>query len=115
MTVAPPRPMRLRSTTSTLAPERAAAMAAYMPAAPEPMMSTSVSMSDHAAVDGDHPVDQALGMLQVGLGEHHGQPFLLQPGDHFGEPLRQRRRHAFERLVEQQHPGAAHQRAPERR
>jgi hypothetical protein len=41
ITVAPPRPIRLRSTSSTFAPARAAAMAAYIPAAPEPMTSTS--------------------------------------------------------------------------
>src|SRR4051794_41058916 len=42
MTVAPPRPMRLRSASSTSAPARAAAIAAYMPAAPEPMTRTSL-------------------------------------------------------------------------
>ncbi len=43
MTVAPPRPIRLRSASKTCAPRRAASIAAYMPAAPEPMTSTSVS------------------------------------------------------------------------
>src|SRR5688572_17911081 len=41
MTVAPPRPIRLRSTISTLAPARAAVMAAYIPAAPDPITRTS--------------------------------------------------------------------------
>src|SRR5688572_1796499 len=41
ITVAPPRPIRLRSTSSTFAPARAAVMAAYMPAAPDPITSTS--------------------------------------------------------------------------
>ncbi len=45
ITVAPPRPIRLRSASSTWAPPRAASIAAYMPAAPEPMTSTSVSMA----------------------------------------------------------------------
>src|SRR5262245_4435641 len=43
MTVAPPRPIRLRSIRNTEAPWRAAAIAAYMPAPPEPMTRTSVS------------------------------------------------------------------------
>src|SRR5919197_374527 len=41
MTVAPPRPIRLRSTSRTRAPARAAASAAFMPAAPAPMIRTS--------------------------------------------------------------------------
>src|SRR5688572_2862988 len=41
ITVAPPRPIRLRSTSSTLLPARAAVTAAYMPAAPDPMTRTS--------------------------------------------------------------------------
>ena len=43
MTVAPPRPIRLRSARNTLQPARAASIAAYMPAPPDPMIRTSVS------------------------------------------------------------------------
>ena len=43
MTVPPLRPMRLRSARMTSCPAFAASMAAYMPAPPEPMTSTSVS------------------------------------------------------------------------
>src|SRR5437764_14103740 len=43
MTVAPPRPIRLRSARKTLAPARSASIAAYMPAPPDPMIRTSVS------------------------------------------------------------------------
>src|SRR6476646_2154617 len=49
MTVAPPRPIRLRSTSSTRAPARAAAMAAYMPAAPAPMIRTSASTTESSS------------------------------------------------------------------
>jgi len=41
-------------------------------------------------------------------------PWPFQPGNHFREPVRQHRRHALERLVEQQQPGAAHQCARQR-
>src|SRR5689334_787769 len=41
MTVAPPRPICPLSTSNTVAPARAAAMAAYIPAAPAPTISTS--------------------------------------------------------------------------
>src|SRR5215475_262938 len=43
MTVAPPRPIRLLSTRKVLHPARAASIAAYMPAPPDPMIRTSVS------------------------------------------------------------------------
>ena len=43
ITVAPPRPIRLRSARNTEAPRRAASIAAYMPAPPDPMIRTSVS------------------------------------------------------------------------
>src|SRR5215831_8749356 len=43
MTVAPPRPIRLLSTRKALHPARAASIAAYMPAPPDPMIRTSVS------------------------------------------------------------------------
>src|SRR2546426_819944 len=43
ITVAPPRPIRLRSARNTLQPARAASTAAYMPAPPDPMIRTSVS------------------------------------------------------------------------
>src|SRR5215471_19029172 len=42
MTVAPPRPIRLLSSMNTEAPVRAASIAAYMPAPPDPMIRTSV-------------------------------------------------------------------------
>src|SRR6266852_5770437 len=44
MTVAPPRPIRLRSARTTAAPARAASSAAYMPAPPAPITRTSVSI-----------------------------------------------------------------------
>src|SRR5262249_47923642 len=50
MTVAPPRPIKLRSTRSTRAPERDASIAAYMPAPPDPMIRTSVSTCMVSAV-----------------------------------------------------------------
>src|SRR5438270_1906783 len=43
MTVAPPRPIRLRSASSTEQPRRAASSAAYMPAPPAPITRTSLS------------------------------------------------------------------------
>ena len=43
ITVAPPRPIRLRSISSTRQPARAASIAAYIPAPPAPMTRTSVS------------------------------------------------------------------------
>src|SRR5215470_5334683 len=43
MTVAPPRPIRLRSARKTLTPDRTASIAAYIPAPPDPMIRTSVS------------------------------------------------------------------------
>src|SRR5438270_8367256 len=42
MTVAPPRPIRLRSASSTEQPRRAASSAAYMPAPPAPITRTSL-------------------------------------------------------------------------
>src|SRR6516162_3154751 len=49
MTVAPPRPIRLRSARTTAAPVRAASRAAYMPAPPAPITRTSVSICIGAA------------------------------------------------------------------
>src|SRR5216684_221299 len=49
MTVAPPRPIRLRSARTTAAPARAASRAAYMPAPPAPITRTSVSICVGAA------------------------------------------------------------------
>src|SRR3954451_8776267 len=43
ITVAPPRPIRLRSASMTVAPARAATIAAYIPAPPDPTIRTSVS------------------------------------------------------------------------
>src|SRR3954470_11319236 len=112
MTVAPPRPIRLRSTSSTCAPARAAAMAAYIPAAPEPMMSTSACMlgraGDGAAIDPHHAIDHPLGVLQVGLREHHRHPFLLKPRNDLGQALRERRGDTFEGLVQEKQLRAAH-------
>ena len=42
------------------------------------------------------------------------RPSCFRPRDHLDQPLRERRRHALERLVEQQEAGPAHQRAAER-
>src|ERR1700730_10234353 len=49
MTVAPPRPMRLRSASTTAAPAQAASRAAYMQAPPAPITRTSVSICVGAA------------------------------------------------------------------
>src|SRR5262249_25520551 len=43
ITVAPPRPIRLLSSRNTEAPARAASIAAYMPAPPDPMIRTSAT------------------------------------------------------------------------
>src|SRR2546427_4303518 len=70
MTVAPPRPMRLRSTSSTRAPLRAAASAAYMPAPPAPMIKTSVSIGVRPQLCvGLHPVERVDPGLLAQLGQ----------------------------------------------
>src|SRR5271170_1056798 len=74
MTVAPPRPIRLRSTRSTRTPCRVASIAAYMPAAPEPMIRTSVSM--------------AMGSVVMPL--HYGVMAGLVPAMHDFAPRRQK-------------------------
>jgi hypothetical protein len=56
-------------------------------------------------------VDQAAGMVEVALRQQDRDRAALQPGDHLGETLREHRRHAFERLVEQQQSGADGERA----
>ena len=53
-------------------------------------------------------------MVQVRLRDQHRGRSAAQPGDHFGEADRQRRRDALERLVEQQQPRADGQRARQR-
>ena len=51
ITVAPARPIRLRSASSTRAPPSAAAIAADMPAPPDPITSTSVWRCRRSAID----------------------------------------------------------------
>lgn len=58
--------------------------------------------SDGTTVDDDNLVDHALGVLQIGLGKNDRHALLFQIGNHLDQPVRERRRHAFERLIEQQ-------------
>src|SRR6187399_1607707 len=50
----------------------------------------------------------------IGLGDQHGMAMRLEACEDFAQAPRQRRRQAFERLVEQQDARAGHERAAER-
>jgi len=53
-------------------------------------------------------------VLQVRLRKNHRHPSVLEAAHHLRKALGERRRHAFERLVQQEQAGAAHQRPGER-
>ena len=54
-----------------------------------------------AAIDRHHPIDQPLGMLQIRLRQDHRHPRVLEPAHDFRQALRERRRDALERFVEE--------------
>jgi hypothetical protein len=74
-----------------------------------------LSGGDFAAIDEEHAVQHVARVREIGLRQHDRESFLLEPTDHLDQPLAQDRSDAFERLVEQQQPRAAHQRPRKRR
>ena len=64
--------------------------------------SRRISLSrDRPAIDRHHPIDQPLGMLQIRLRQDHRHPRVLEPAHDFRQALRERRRDALERFVEE--------------
>src|SRR5690606_11395749 len=111
------RPSRRRPgsvTNSTDAPSRAPAIAPRRRAAPASKTTEGVVLkinwlirSSLAAFEGEQAVGQRRRMDLIALRQEDRQPFRLQRGYDFDQPLRKRRRHALERFVEQE------QRAPD--
>ena len=54
-------------------------------------------------------------MLQVGCGHNNRHAFALELAHQFRQAMRERRGNAFERLIQKEKPGAAHERAAEAR
>src|ERR1700704_1606148 len=90
MTVAPPRPIRLRSVSTTAAPALAASSAAYMPEPPEPITRTSVSICVGSRIaPWFFLIFMALELLVESTSSGETDEARLSPGNPNGADLRQ--------------------------